>query len=95
MSDHTPSECRRCGGTIFWHKSKAGKSYPTNSQDRKDFHNCDAAPGRTAPISRPAAPLDATPLERLAALEDTVTKLVRTVKELQAARPISDEDIAF
>src|SRR6266567_9404398 len=34
------SKCRRCEQTIFWHKSKAGKSYPCDSEDRKDFHQC-------------------------------------------------------
>lgn len=34
--------CNNCKAEIVWHKSKAGKNYPCNSQNRRDFHNCEA-----------------------------------------------------
>lgn len=41
MSDHKGSACRKCGQTIYWHRAKSGKNYPTDSAtDRSAFHNC-------------------------------------------------------
>jgi hypothetical protein len=97
------SQCRQCGGQIFWHKSKAGKPYPCDSDDRRDFHKCVPTETRSTPPSapRPAtspAPrplLEATPLERLHALELTVAGLVQQVRQLGARLPISSQDVAF
>jgi hypothetical protein len=91
------SKCRQCGREIFWHKSKAGKNYPCNSEDRKDFHQCQtsAAPA-TAPATK-AAPqsLETTTDERLEALESTVAALARQVKQLGSRLPITDADIPW
>jgi hypothetical protein len=32
--------CKYCKEAIYWQKSKRGKWYPTNSSDRRDFHDC-------------------------------------------------------
>jgi hypothetical protein len=48
------SECRQCGQQIFWHKSKAGKNYPANSEDRRDFHQCQPKPA--TPPAQPSTP---------------------------------------
>ena len=37
----TTGGCRYCGQKVFWHVSKNGKKYPCDSEDRRDFHNCD------------------------------------------------------
>lgn len=48
MSEHTGTPCRNCGETIYWHKSRSGKNYPTNSSDnRRDFHECPGRPSRS------------------------------------------------
>jgi hypothetical protein len=40
-----PYPCRKCGRTIYWHKSRNGKHYPTDSAtDRAAFHQCGAQP---------------------------------------------------
>lgn len=41
MSDR--SKCRKCQQVIHWHRSKTGKAYPCNSEDRRDFHKCSEA----------------------------------------------------
>ena len=41
MSDG--SKCKKCQQVIHWHRSKAGKAYPCNSEDRRDFHKCSEA----------------------------------------------------
>lgn len=33
-------KCKRCGDVIYWHKSKKGKWYATNTKARNRFHNC-------------------------------------------------------
>ncbi len=82
------SKCRRCEQTIFWHKSKAGKSYPCDSEDRKDFHQCsESSTSKAAPLS-----LNATTEERLAALEHTVRGLTRQINLLRTTQPITDQD---
>lgn len=48
------STCRRCDAVIVWHKSRAGKYYPCNSERRNDFHSCDGA-------TRPAPKREASP----------------------------------
>jgi len=102
MSD---SRCRRCQQEIVWHKSKTGKAYPCNSDNRRDFHQCTGAP----PAARPLAPLqpqtmaphagpvtlEATIEERVRSLEAGLTQITKFVRQLQAAQPISDRDIPF
>lgn len=36
--------CKTCGAEIWLYKSNAGKYYPTNSENSKDFHQCKKAP---------------------------------------------------
>ena len=37
------SKCRKCGQTIYWEMSRAGKPYPVDRPgDRKAFHQCTA-----------------------------------------------------
>lgn len=43
MQDSTNTgRCRYCDATIFWFKSRRGKNYPCDSDDRRDFHQCTA-----------------------------------------------------
>jgi len=43
MQDSTNTgKCRYCDATIFWFKSKSGKNYPCDSDNRRDFHKCAA-----------------------------------------------------
>jgi len=98
MSD---SKCRRCQQEIVWHKSKTGKSYPCNSDNRRDFHQCTEAaplaplqPQTMAPHADPVA-LEATVEERLRSLETGLAQITNLVRQLQTARPISDRDIPF
>ena len=90
MSEHTGSPCRGCGQTIYWHKSKAGKNYPTNSaDDRRDFHQCPAL--QTVPQVTPVGP---TLAERVAALEgqmmERVTRLELEVLKLRKRLGVVD-----
>ncbi|HKF05417.1 MAG TPA: hypothetical protein VKB49_24070 [Candidatus Sulfotelmatobacter sp.] len=92
------SECRKCGKTIYWHKSsKTGKNYPTDSaDDHRAFHKCiDSAQPKPTPNPPPLKPdyFSATVEERVTALEKQVAQLTRTVQEVQRRQPISDEDI--
>lgn len=102
MSEHKGTECRRCGQTIYWHKSKAGKSYPTDSAtDRRAFHNCtpteNTPPRAPQPESRPkeSPNLEMTLEERVQSLEERMTRLNRSFTELEKRLPITDADIAF
>lgn len=101
MSEHPGKPCRRCGETIYWHKSKSGKNYPSNSaDDRRDFHDC---PGRrhTAPAPAPATverrpvQIETTTEERIQALEEQVSQLHRMFKELRQGVPIGDSDVPW
>jgi hypothetical protein len=99
------SKCRRCQQEIVWHKSKTGKAYPCNSDNRRDFHQCNETP----PLARTLAPLqpqtvaphsaplvfEATLEERVHSLETRLTQIAKLVRELQAAQPITDRDIPF
>ena len=90
-----PYPCRKCGKQIYWHKSsKTGKNYPTDSAtDRRAFHQC--AETEAQPPAKPITPdFSASLKERVAALEDQVSQLVRTIREVQARR-IGDSDVAF
>jgi hypothetical protein len=98
------SKCKRCQQEIVWHKSKAGRAYPCDSDNRRDFHQCSGAPSAQitaplqpqtmAPIAGPVA-LEATVEERLHSLESSVLQIARLVRQLQAIQPISDRDIPF
>jgi len=56
------SKCRRCNAPIYWHKSRSGKNYPCNSEDRKDFHQCsETAKPQPSPPPKQAAALSTQP----------------------------------
>ena len=92
MSDHPGTACRTCGNTIYFHRSKTGKSYPTDSPtDRRDFHKC-----VPRVVTQPAPQqLEATTKERIEALELSVAQLRRMLLEMQQKVPIGAEDIPF
>lgn len=100
MSD---SKCRRCQQEIVWHKSKTGKPYPCDSDNRRDFHECTGpTPAAQAPaplqpqtMAPTAVTLEATVEERLSSLETCLAQITKLVRQLQAAQPISDRDIPF
>lgn len=89
------SQCRTCHQPIVWHKSKAGKPYPCDSDDRRDFHQCSGPKPAPTPAPPPPPPLGASLSERVDALESTVTALVRQLRELGTRLPIDDRDVAF
>jgi hypothetical protein len=93
------SECRKCRKPIFWHKSKTGKHYPTDSAtDRRAFHQCDgAAVKQPTRVDPPITPdyFEATLEQRVDALEKHLAQLSRTVQAVQARQPISDSDVGF
>jgi hypothetical protein len=99
MANISHSECRKCGKTIHWHKSKAGKSYPTDSAtDLRAFHECvgpEAKPQAKNPPPITPDYFEATLEQRVAALEKQLAQLSRTVQAVQARQPISSEDIGF
>jgi hypothetical protein len=90
------SKCNRCGRVVFWHTSKAGRKYPCDSDDRRNFHVCTAAdPKPPAPKPAPltpqtVAPKPATPASdverRLTWLEDQVRGLLLKVDALEFGR---------
>jgi hypothetical protein len=76
MSDG--SKCRKCQQVIHWHRSKMGKAYPCNSEDRRDFHKC----GETAAAPQPAtAPAIAKPQAALS-IEQRIQWLESEVRGL-------------
>ena len=91
------AQCRKCGAEIHWHKSKSGKSYPTDSAiDRTAFHKCDGAPSSPQPKAQAALePIEATLSELVEALESTVAGLVRRLKEFEGRVPVGDQDIPW
>jgi len=92
------SKCRKCGKPIYWHKSREGKSYPCNSDNRRDFHRCEeSAQPKAAPSPQPMTPsyFEATLEQRVAHLEEQVKNLTRTVQAVEARQPISAEDVGF
>ena len=99
MTNISQSKCRQCGQPIFWHKSRTGKSYPTDSAtDRRAFHQCEGS-AETKPATNPET---ITPdyfqpsvEQRLDALEKQVSQLSRTVREVQSRQPITAEDMGF
>jgi hypothetical protein len=101
MSDHTSRQCNRCNRPIYWHRSKTGRNYPTDSPtDRRAFHECTGpapAPLRpqTMAPARAPEPLEATMEERVAHLEQTVAKLVLRFSEAEKQRPIGWDDVGF
>jgi hypothetical protein len=78
MSDNN---CKKCGNRIFWHKSKSGKPYPCDSQDRRDFHQCQQLKPSPAPATVPP-PKDL--ISRVAALESAVVNLLARVEAMGA-----------
>lgn len=84
MSD---ANCNKCAGRIFWHKSKSGKPYPCDSQDRRDFHKCqpkpqeDASPAPT--LSAPAVVSTKDLSSRIADLESAVVSLLARVHAVE------------
>jgi len=86
-----PSICKRCGAAIFWHRSRGGKNYCTNTaEDRSDFHQCEA--NGTAP-----AKVEPSLSERVKRLERRFAELVKrsnTEENLNGAQ-IEDSDIPF
>jgi len=99
QSASNQSECHKCRKPIFWHKSQAGKNYPTDSPtDRKAFHQCGPAqqPAKNPePLTPDYFDLEPTVEERVAALEKQLAALVRTVKAVQNRQPITAEDVGF
>lgn len=109
MSEISASECRRCGGRIYWHKSKNDKPYPCDSaDDRRNFHACTGsstgavsggakvAPATPAPTPAPrTAPIEASLAERVTHLEKQVGWLYRKLQEQETKRPITDSDVGF
>ena len=97
MTNNGSSECRNCKATIYWHKSKEGKPYPTDSAtDRRAFHKCtETAPPKPSP--QPIRPdyFSASVEERVAALETQVAQLTRTLRAVEQRQPITDSDIPF
>ena len=96
MSDESnaipSSKCRQCQKTIFWHKSRAGKNYPCDSEtDRRAFHECTES-AKPAPTNDS---LDATLIERVACLEKQVSQLVRAIQAVAARQPIAADDVGF
>lgn len=102
MSNHSPNVCKNCGGTIYWHKSKAGKPYLTDSAtDRRDFHKCiaTAPPPPLTPRTMAPAPvkptIEATLEERITHLEKSIREILGKIAHMENQRPISGEDIPF
>jgi hypothetical protein len=105
MSEHSPNVCKNCGGTIYWHKSKAGKPYPTDSAtDRRAFHQCTGTAPTPPPLTprtmapAPPAPkqhIEASLEERVTHLERHVRELFKTISRLDSQRPISADDVGF
>lgn len=99
MENNIPqhSVCRKCGKTIFWHKSaKTGKSYPTDlPSDRRAFHKCIASPAEVE--KPPLAPnyFEPTLDQRVDALEKQVSQLSQTLREVQSRQPITGSDVGF
>jgi len=91
------SKCRKCGRPIYWHKSKTGRNYPTDSAtDRRAFHQCEAL-AQPKPVLQPTATSDfeETLEGRVESLEKQVAQLARTIQAVQAQQPIGESDVAF
>jgi hypothetical protein len=107
MSEHKASECRNCGQTIYWHRAKSGKNYPTNSPtDRRAFHQCNSAtppaPAKPAPPTPPppkvAELMQPTLEERVAWLEKEVRALrnqQQRSSQIAEQNPITDNDLPW
>jgi hypothetical protein len=85
MSD---TNCNKCGGRIFWHKSKTGKPYPCDSQDRRDFHKCQAKAPEPAPSPAPSwSPPATVPTKdlssRVADLEAAVVSMLARIHAVE------------
>jgi len=95
----SPSECRKCKRTIYWHVSKGGKHYPCDSADRRSFHKCEPAEQPAKPVEKPLTPSyfnpEPTLEQRISDLERQFAALVRTVQEVQSRQPITAEDVGF
>jgi len=90
------SKCRKCHAIIYWHKSKTGKPYPTDSAtDRRAFHRCEEPTPEPSPKPITPSYFDATLEQRVESLETQVARLTRALQGVESRQPITDQDIPF